>query len=251
MLKIFIAEDEIKTLNSIKKMIETYCADTYIAGSAQSVKESVEFLSKHTIDLVLFDIDFPDGTGFDILKQLNNYNFQIIFITAHEKYAVQAIKLSAVDYLVKPVNPKELIAAVHKGQYEIESKHTDLLKIETLLSNINTPKKTFEKIIIKTSERIIVLDIKDIIRCESDNSYTSFYLSDKKKILSSKVLKEYDDMLCKSGFIRTHKSHLINLNFIKSFEKAGGGYLVLKDYTKIPVSVRKRESVLNALDNFS
>ena len=248
-VKTFIAEDETKTLNSIKKIIDNYCSDIVISGTAQTVSDAVAFLSKNDIDLLLLDINFPDGTGFDILQQLTSYNFKIVFITAYEKYAIRAIKISAVDYLLKPLNPKELIDAVFKVRKEIENNNKDLLKIETLLSNIKKPTETFNKIAVKTSERITVVDLNDLIRCESDTSYTLIFLSDRKKIVSSKNLKEYDEILSGSGFLRTHKSHLVNINFIKSFEKAGGGYLVLKDNSKIPVSVRKKEFVLKTLDN--
>lgn len=247
MLKIFIAEDEIKTLNSIKNVIEIYCPKTLLSGFAQTVKDAVSFLSENKVDLVLFDISFPDGTSFDILKQLKSYNFNIIFITAHEEFALQAIKLSAADFLLKPLNPKELIASIQKLQKNKEEAQ-NMIMIETLLSNLNTSKKTFKKIVLKTSERIQVVEIKDIKHCESDSSYTSFYLTDNRKIIVSKALKEYDEMLSGAGFLRTHKSHLVNINFIESYEKSGGGYIVLKDRSNIPVSVRKREFVLDIIN---
>ncbi len=248
-IRAFIAEDETKTLNSIKNIIENYCSDIVLSGTSQNVKEAIEFLSKNDTDLFLTDINFPDGTAFDIFNKLNSFNFKVVFITAYEKYAVRAIKISAVDFLLKPVNPKELISAVNKARIEIENKYSDLVRIKTLLSNMNNETKSFKKIIVKTSERINVIDITDIVRCESDTSYTSFFLKNNKKIISSKNLKEYDEMLSASGFLRTHKSHLVNLDYIKSFEKAGGGFLILKDQSKIPVSIRKKEFVLDALNN--
>lgn len=248
MLKVFIAEDETASLNSIINIIEDYCPDTILSGYAQTVEASVSFLSENQVDLVLLDINFPDGTGFDILNKLKTYDFNIIFITAYDKFALQAIKFSAADYLLKPLNPKELIVSVQKLQTKNEKNIQNLLMIETLLSNINSSQRKFEKIILKTSERIQVVEIKDIIRCESDSSYTSFFLSENRKIVVSKSLKEYDEMLSDAGFIRTHKSHLVNINFIESYEKSGGGYIILKDKTNVPVSVRKRELVLETLN---
>ncbi len=248
MLKIFIAEDEIKTLNSIKNIIENYCPETILSGFAQTVEDAILFLSGNKIDLALFDISFPDGTSFDILKQLKSYNFNIIFITAHEEYALQAIKFSAADFLLKPLNPKELIASIQKLQNKNQEKLQNRLMIETLLTNLNTSRKSFKKIVLKTAERIQVVEIKNIIRCESDSSYTSFFLTGNRKIIVSKPLKEYDGMLSDVGFIRTHKSHLVNLNFIASYEKSSGGYIVMKDKTNISVSVRRKEFVLDILN---
>ncbi len=250
MFKIFIAEDEIKTLNSIKMLIEEFCVDVKIIATAQSVKSAVNFLSSNNVDLLLSDINFPDGTGFDILEQIKYDNIKVIFITAFEEYALKAIKVSASDYILKPLKPKELIESIDKILRQKEDNNERLLKIETLLSNINSSEESLKKIILKTSERNCLIDIEDIVRCESENSYTVFHLRNKKKIVTSNVLKEYDEILSDSGFLRTHKSHLVNIDFITSYEKSGGGYLLLKDLTKVPVSVRKREYVLNYLDNY-
>lgn len=248
MLRVFVAEDEKGTLNSIINIIENYCPDTILSDYAQTVEDAVLFLSGNKVDLVLLDINFPDGTGFDILKQLKSYDFHIIFITAHEKYALQAIKFSAADYLLKPLNPKELIASIQKLQEKNKEESQNSLMIEALLTNLDIPKKSFEKIVLKTAERIQVIEIKDIIRCESDGSYTSFFLTENRKIFVSKALKEYDEMLSDAEFIRTHKSHLVNINFIESYEKSGGGYIVLKDKSNIPVSVRKKDFVLETIN---
>ena len=150
-IRAFIAEDETKTLNSIKNIIENFCPDVILSGTAKNVKEAIKFLSKNDTDLFLTDINFPDGTGFDIIKKLNSCNFKVIFITAYEKFAVQAIKISAVDFLLKPVNPKELISAVNKARNEIENNNSDFLRIQTLLSNINnsTLRSTLEILNIK------------------------------------------------------------------------------------------------------
>ena len=249
MIKVFIAEDEDKTLKFISDIIVNYSPDTQLTGSAKTVEEAIHFLSNNDIDLALLDIDFPDGTSFDILKQIKSYDFNIIFITAHEEYAIQAIKFSAADFLLKPLNPKELIAAIQKLQEENKEKSENKLMIESLLSKYNTPAKSFKKIILKTAERLKIVEIKDIIRCESDSSYTKFFLTGNKKIIVSKSLKKFEKMLKELGFIRTHKSHLINLNHISSYERNDGGYIVMKDKTSVPVSVRKRESVINELEN--
>ena len=249
MLKIFIAEDETNTLNFISNIIKNYTPNTELIGSSKTVKKAVSFLNSNEINLALFDINFPDGTSFDILKQLKSYNFSIIFITAHEKHAIRAIKFSAADFLLKPLNPKELIAAIQKIQDKKKEKSQNKLMIESLISGFESPAKSYKKIILKTAERIQVVEIKDIMRCESDGSYTIFFITENRKIIVSKSLKEYDEILCDFEFIRTHKSHLVNLNYITSYEKSDGGYIKMKDNKKIPVSVRKRDFVLNALEN--
>jgi two-component system LytT family response regulator len=245
MLKILIAEDEIKTVNLIKNILENYCSDVVIAGYVQTVKDAICFLSENKVDLVLFDINFPDGTSFDILQQLTSYNFSIIFITAFEEFALQAIKLSTTDYLLKPVNPKELIAAIQKVQ--IDKIINNNLLVTTLLSNVNSSEEKNKKIVLKTTERIQVVNISDIIFCKSDNSYTVFYLKDSNRIVVSKVLLKFENILKEHGFIRVHKSFLVNLDFISSYEKATD-CLIMSNKLKIPVSVRKKESVLQILD---
>ena len=248
MLKIFIAEDEQETLNLIKNIIENYTPETQLVGVAKTVKDAISFLNSNNIDLALFDINFPDGTSFDILKKLKSHNFSIIFITAHEEYAIQAIKFSAADFLLKPLNPKELIAAIQKLQDKTNEELQNKLMIETLLANYQTPQSSFKKIILKTVERLQIVEINNIIRCESDSSYTIFYLTENRKITVSKPLKSFDEMLSKHGFIRTHKSHLVNINFIVSYEKLEGGCIIMKNKTSVPVSFRKKDFVLEQLN---
>ncbi len=248
MFKILIVEDEIKTLNSIITIIEDYCNEVSIEKTAQSVKEAVDYLTINKQDLLLLDINLPDGTAFDILKQVFYADFKIIFLTAFEEFALKAIKVSAADYLLKPVNPKELIEAVNRVKNEFETAELQKLKLEALQANSKSLDK-LKKLVLKTSERFIIIKINDIVRCESDGPYTVFFLVDSKRIMVSKPLKEYDEILSSSGFLRVHKSHLINIDYISSYMKKDGGYLLLNDLTKIPVSVRKRDYVLNILEN--
>jgi len=246
MLTIFIAEDEINILNSIKKIIEQWCFDVSISGTAQTVEKAINILSVNKPDLLLLDINFPDGTGFDILEKIKYNDLKVIFITAFEEYALKAIKVSASDFLLKPIKPKDLIHSVNKikNNFLIENQQ---LQIDALLDNIKNNNKE-KKIVLKTSERLKVVKIKEIVRAESDGSYAVFYLTDKSKIIVSKPLKEYDDILFDFGFLRVHKSYLVNIEYIDSYEKSGGGYLKLIDGNKIPVSVRKKEFVINKLN---
>jgi len=248
MLKIAIIEDEEKSLNFIRSIIEQFCPKAEIIGTATHVQSAVTLLRNFKPTLILSDINLPDGTSFDILDQLDEIDFKIIFITAFEEYAIKAIKFSALDYLVKPVDPNELITAIHKAGEQIEHENNNL-KLKTLLSNVREFSEKLRKIVLKTFDSIYVVDLQDIIRCESDNSYTLFYLKDSRKIMVSNVLKDYDELLADSGFIRVHKSHLVNLNYIDKFFKADGGYLIMKDGSSVPVSQRKREMILDIFNN--
>ncbi len=248
MLKIILIEDEVKTLQNIRFVIEKYCDDVEVIGTSNSVKSALELFENTSPDLVLSDINLPDGTSFDILEQLSEIDFKIIFITAFEEYAIKAIKFSALDYLVKPIDPKELIATIEKAKIHLENENENL-KLKALLANVRDFSDSLKKIVLKTSNSIYVIDVQDIIRCESDSSYTKFFLKDSRKIMVSKVLKEYTELLKDSGFIRVHKSHLINLNYIDRFNKADGGYLIMKDTSSVPVSQRKRDTILNFFDN--
>jgi two-component system LytT family response regulator len=248
MLNIVIIEDEEKTLDFISNIINEYCSEAQIIGTASDACSAVELLQSIKPDLVLSDINLPDGTSFDILNRLEEIDFKVIFITAFEEYAIKAIKFSALDYLVKPIDPQELIATIKKASEHIERENNNL-KLKALLANVRDFAEKLKKIVLKTSDSIYIIDVQDIIRCESDSSYTMFYIKDGRKIMVSKVLKDYDELLGDSGFIRVHKSHLVNLNHINKFNKTDGGFLEMKDGSNVPVSQRKRDMILEFFEN--
>jgi len=181
-----------------------------------------------------------DGNAFDLLEKLGSIDFKIIFVTAYEEYALKAIKFSALDYLLKPVSVDDLRTAIMKAEEQIL---TDLkLQLATLQGNLQSPKN--KTLALRTSEKIYLLEVNNIIRCEADRNYTYFFVSEQKKHIVSQPMKEFEEMLTEFGFIRIHKSHLINISYIESFDKADGGYIVLKDKTEIPVSRRKKQEIL-------
>ncbi len=247
MLNIRIIEDEKHISDTIIEILNQYC-EVNIIGTADCVESATLLLTNSTPDLVLLDVNLPDGTSFDILDKIEDYNFGIIFITAYEEYALRAIKFSALDYLLKPVDPIELINSIKEAEKNLERDSNDI-KLKALLSNIKNFSDNLKKIVLKTSESVYLVDVQDIIRCNSDGSYTNFHLSDGRKIMVSKVLKDYDEILDGCGFIRVHKSHLININFLDRFEKNSGGYIIMKDKSQIPVSVRKKEKLLHVLNS--
>lgn len=241
-LRTLIIDDEAPVRNLINGIIQQYCEQAEVIATADGVNSGLAAIKKHKPDLVLLDIKLNDGTAFDLLKQLEDIKFAIIFITAYEKYAVNAFRFSAVDYIMKPIHIDELINAIRKASEKTEQQVLSQ-KLKNFFDNMNN-KPEDKKIVLKTSESIFIVKVADIIRCEADHNYTTFFLTNEKKVLVSKTLKDYDEMLYDYFFFRTHQSHLININHIVSFEKNDGGFLRMADGSSVPVSKRKREELL-------
>ncbi len=246
-MKIIIVDDEKRARQTISDMVKLCCPGTEIIAEADSVKTGAEVISKLRPDLVLLDVDLGDGTGFDLLKKLAPVNFKVIFITAFQEHATRAFKFSAIDYILKPVNSDELTQAIHRAKETQKEQLED--KLQTLMENIGNIAQEAKKIVLKTSESIHIVNVQDIVRCESDRNYTIFYFREAKKLLVSKTLGDFEEMLSHYKFYRPHQSHLVNLNFIEKFEKSDGGYLVMKDKTNVPVSTRKRDQLMNMLEH--
>lgn len=240
-----IIDDEVTVRNAISSLLGDYFPEIRIIASAGTVEEGYESIVKHKPDLVFLDIELPDGTGFDLLRKFQQIPFKIIFVTGHQEYALDAIKVSALDYVLKPVDTDELRHAVEKAG-EIISQEEQKLKFQALNENLQS-KKVLKRIILHTSDHLQLVSVSDIIRAEADSNYTSFSLSDGKHVLVSRTIKEFESLLSGSGMIRVHQSHLVNINYIDRFVKKDGGYLLLKDSTKIPVSPILKKQVLQAL----
>ena len=249
MLHTLIIDDEDHMRDSLTKLLQRHCPQVVVAGEANSVVTGLKAIQNLHPDLVLLDIQMADGTGFDLLNSLPVIDFKIIFITAFDQYALQAFRFSAVDYLLKPVNPELLAEAVERAGQLVQEHHN--LQMQALHENLKNIERQNKKIILKTTENIYLLDLNNIISCESDNNYTCVYTADGDKILVSKTLKDYDDMLAGCGFYRVHKSYLINLAHIKRFEKQEGGYVVLTNDLKVPVASRKRDEMMELLERMA
>ncbi|MBK6987445.1 MAG: response regulator transcription factor [Bacteroidetes bacterium] len=245
-LKLIIVDDEKRVRTSLRHLITMYYPSAEIVAEAGDVEEAYSEIIKHSPDVVLLDIQLSGRTGFDLLRKLVPVNFKLIFITAFDQYAIQAFKFSAIDYLLKPVNPEDLVSALHKASTLIDKKDLSL-KIDTLLNNMGSNSLEPKKILLKTQETVYLVNLSDIIRCEADRNYTRFYLADNKTILVSGSLIEYDDTLTPSGFFRAHHSHLINLNFISKIEKHKM-QVVLKDNSVIPLANRKKDALIQFLE---
>ncbi len=249
MLRVLIIDDEDHMRDTLIKLLELHCPDVLVVGQASGVVTGAAAINEFHPDLVFLDIQMKDGTGFDLLYNLPSIDFKVIFVTAYDKYALQAFRCSAVDYLLKPVNPELLTDAVKRAGQMIQ-KHFNL-QMRALEENLKSVNNQHKKIIIKTTENIHLLDMKSIISCESENSYTTIHTAGGDKILVSKTLKDYEDMLADCGFYRVHKSYLINLLQIKRFERQDGGYIVMSNDLKIPVASRKRDELLQLFEKLA
>lgn len=248
MIRAIIIEDEKKSRETLLGLLQKYCLSVEIVAQAEGYREGVQLVKKYKPDVIFLDIQMPDGSGFRLLEELKDMDFDVIFTTAFDQFAIKAIKYSALDYLLKPIVPQELVDAINK--LKVKKANAEKRKsIETLLDNIKTPEEDPHKIVLSTAEKIHVIDVDDILRCESDNYYTYFYFTNGDKLLISKTLKENEELLSHHSFIRPHKSHLINVKYIKSFIRQDGGYIIMTDGSKVPVSRRKREKILEILMN--
>ena len=242
MIKALVIDDEQNGRNTLIGMLNSHCPEIEVIGQANSVKTGVELVNELQPNLIFLDIEMPDGTGFDLLSQLNSLDLEVVFVTAFEKYAVRAFQFSAIDYILKPINPALLKTAVEKAK---KAKSVDelRLKIDALLGN----SEKLEKIVLPTAEGTYIVKIENIIRCLADNNYTIFYLNDGNNITVSKTLKEYSETLENHNFFRTHQSHLINLEYVERFVNTDGGYLVMKGGDQVVVSRRRKKLLMDTL----
>lgn len=250
MIKALLIDDDKNLREGMKKLLALFAPNIKIIGEADSVVSGVAAMDKLQPQVVFLDIQLNDGTGFDILEKVakinDAINSNIVFITAHEQYAIKAFRFSALDFLLKPVDPEELQKVIKKIEAVVEKKN-DFSHIDLLLENIRKNVDNFKRIALSTSDGIHLFDISDIIRCESEDNYTRFYIENHKPVLISKTLKEYEELLNEHNFERIHQSHLINLNYLKSYIKKDGGYVVMADGSKLPISQRKRERLQTIL----
>lgn len=241
-LRTLIIDDEAPARELLAGILENFCPRSELIGFADGVQSGLKAIKSLQPDLVLLDVNLEDGNAFDLLRELKEISFALIFVTAYENYALNAFRFSAVDYIMKPVNIDDLIKAVQKAADKVEQTSMGL-KLKNFFDNLNS-KPEDKKLVLKTQESIHIIKVCDIIRCEADHNYCTFYLVNGKKILVSRNLGEYDDLLNGLFFFRTHQSHLININHILSFEKQEGGYLKMADGSSVPVSKRKKDELL-------
>jgi two-component system LytT family response regulator len=240
-----LVDDMPQALEMLYNDISKKHSNIQIIGTATSVVEAAKLLRKQQPDILFLDIMLGDGTGFDVLEIIPDLRSKIIFVTASDAYAIKAFKFAAIDYILKPYSDEDLNTAIDKALHQIQPEKKQLTVLQESISNpTNIPKK----ISLHTLDKIVVVSLEEIIKCKSDNNYTTFYFENGTKLMVTKTLKYFADLLKESHFLRVHQSHLVNTKYIKEYIKSDGGYLVLKDKSTVPVSVRKRAEVLNAIE---
>lgn len=245
MLTAIIVEDMPDALQLLKSDLKANHPEIKVIDTAQSVVEAAKSLRNTEPDILFLDIMLGDGTGFDVLEIFPELKSKIIFVTASDEYAIRAFKFAAIDYVLKPYSNQELAQAIEKAKQQIQPNSE---RLNILKNTLSAPEQKPDKISLHTLDKIIIVNLDDIIRCESDSNNTIFYLQDGQKIFVTKTLKYFADMLKNYQFLRVHQSHLVNLQCISAFIKTDGGYLMLKNGENIPVSVRKKNEVMEILD---
>lgn len=248
-LHTLIVDDEPDAVNFISSIIREYCPRLEVIGTASSAREGIKIILERKPGLVFLDVEMPHGSGFDLLTQFPEKSFDVIFITAFNHYAVKAIKFSAVDYILKPININEFIEAVDKVLHKRLSAGSRPAGYAALLENLKSDVPS--KLAIPTSDGMEYLKTKDIIRIEADRSYSRFFLIDQRKILVSKNLKEYQELLGEQRFFRPHNSHLINLEHVKKYIRHEGGAIEMTDGSQVPISRTRRDLFLQQMGRFS
>lgn len=245
-IRVLIIDDEIAQQEIMIRALSQR-DDTEIVGVASDVQEGLEALSEFNPDLVFLDIDLGSQTGFDLLNNSEKRNFEVIFCTSHSEFAVQAFKVSAIDYLLKPIDGIELENSIKKYLSRIGSLGAENTSLVNLLSNLQLP-KTQQKLALPTSNGLIFVKTEDIIHIQSNNAFTVFFLSDKEQIVVSRTMKDCEEILAPIGFCRVHQSHLINLQHVKRYIKGEGGQVIMDDGSNLEISRRKKEEFLAALN---
>ena len=239
-----LIDDEPAARKVLQVFIGEYCPNLHIVGEANGVQEGFRLIKEKNPDLVFLDVEMGDGQGFDLLDKFPKPSFKVIFTTAHDQFAVRAFKYYAVDYLLKPVDPEELQAAVKKVWEQQAT--TGLLQ---LLQAMQQPQReqVFDKMALPSSDGITMMNVKDILRLESDAGYTTFHSNDGEKILVTRSIGEFEEVLPRQSFFRIHVSHLVNLNFVKKFLREDGGYALLENGEKVPIARRRKDEFLERL----
>ena len=245
MPKALIIDDEPDCCESLSLLLERHCPDVKIAGTYFSAERALPAIHEINPDLIFLDIEMPHMNGFEMIEKLPSINFELIFTTSYDQYAIKAIRFSALDYLLKPIDSEELKKAVQKVTSRMQKPLSQQLEI--LLQKINQPSKPIKRIALPTMEGLKLVPVDRIISCASEGNYTIFLLKDKQKIVASRLLKEVEEMLEEYSFFRVHHSYIVNMNEIDRFIRTDGGYLVMSDGSSVDVSRSKKELLLKKL----
>ena len=242
-----LIDDEKSGRENLSGLLHEHCPQIQLLCEANSVKEAIPLIEKHSPQLVFLDIEMPGANGFQLLEHFHDFYFEVIFVTAYDNYAIKAIRFSAADYILKPINPNELKAAINKVAERIR-KETENEQIRQLFYNTQHPQNP--RIGLPTGDRIEFVEVKHIIRCQGESNYTHLYFDNKKPLLVARTLIEFEELLKEHRFIRVHKTHLVNLNHVTAYIRNDGGRLVLSNCDQVAVSRRRKEFVNEQLKTF-
>jgi two-component system LytT family response regulator len=243
MINAVLIDDEKHGLETLSMLLTRYCKEVNIVEMCNSAKKGVEAINKHKPDLVFLDIEMPMMNGFELLEQFNEISFAVIFTTSYDQYAIKAFRYSALDYLLKPIDPEELVVSVKKVASKKSLPFAE--QFDILLKQIKHKGTGFEKIAVPTIEGFELIRADQIIRCEADDNYTHLYLKNKTKIVASRMLKEMEELLEGfQSFVRVHNSHLVNMNEVSKYIRGEGGYLLMSDGSTVSISKSRRESLI-------
>lgn len=246
-MRAIIVEDHPEIAEELATLIGRHCPGIHLRGTASSVVTAAKLAIEVDPDLIFLDVELPDGTGFDLLDILER-PVKVIFITGSDAHAIRAFRYAAIDYLLKPVDSNDLIDAVNRARSETE---LDGDRLAIYRTSVRNAEKIPERIALHTSDKIHFVRTDDIVRCMADGNYTRFYFLGNHSLLVAKTLKDYDKLLSGADFLRVHQSHLVNLKHVKEYVKTDGGFLVLDDGMKIPVSTRKKAEVMDRFDDIA
>lgn len=241
-MKVVLIDDQSHIRENLKMLLGEFVPEVAVIAEADGVKSGLECLRKYKPDLVFLDIEMADGTGFDLLNLVKERTFRVIFVTGHDGYAIRAFRVAAIDYLLKPVDPDDLIEAVEKAKRQGPLQQVQL---NEAVSSRSAGK--LKQLVLSDADNVYLVQLSEIIRCQSEDNYTRFFLLDGRKLLISRTMKEFAELLEKAGFFRSHQSHLINLVFFDHLDKRDGGTIFLKDGSSVPLATRKKDNLLQAL----
>ena len=243
MIKAILIDDEVHCVETLSLLLSEYCPDVQVMERCKSAKEGLAAVKKHNPSLIFLDIEMPVMNGFEFLEQFSEIPFAIIFTTSYDQYAIKAIRFSALDYLLKPIEPNELVSAVKKVQ---EQRHLPFAEqFQMLLKQVHGKNSSFNKIAVPTSEGFELIPAEQVVYCEADDNYTHLFLKNKNKIIACRTLKEMEEQLADFNFfVRVHHSYMVNLNEVSKYVRGEGGYLVMSEGTSVNVSRSRKDALM-------
>ena len=243
LIQAVLVDDEDNSLEALEILLNRYCPDVQIIGRAQSVETAVNVINEVKPELLFLDIALPDGQGFEVLENVEYTGFEVVFTTAYDQYALKAFEFSAIDYLLKPINAEKLKQSVERFQ-EIRGQENFGERVRVLKDSLNNMN---ERIILSSMDGFEVYKIADIIRCEANGSYTTFFIKEDRKVVTSKTLNNFEKLLSDLPFVRVHSKHLVNINYIKKYISGRGGNIVFEDGSQVDVSERKKKEFIRLM----